>query len=501
MSQTALRHTLLTLLWVLSIAVFFRWWGTTLRSPGLLLWTLFYLALYLATAFTIYGRGIRTRHREVWRPAVLWTTLVLVVLGAHAVLPQIHLRGQAVQTVAFVSVMDVVFPCWIMVRVVGLLWEPILVRVSVLTLGPVIILSGMFAYMIPMPGASHAGPLPPLSPDQESLRDRLATHVHVLASEIGERNNRTYGALQRAATFVEDELAAVGYTVTPQYYDVGGRPFHNMEVVLPGVQRPDEIIVVGGHYDSAEGTPGANDNASGTAALLELARLLHQEQFARTIRFVAFVNEEPPYFNTEGMGSWQYAARAAERGERVVAMVSLETVGYFRTEPESQRYPPLFDLFYPDRGDFIAFVGNLASRSLVRRAIAVFRRTTRFPSQGVAAPPQVPGVTWSCHSAFWIHGFKAIMITDTAPFRYPHYHQLTDTVDRLDYERMARVVEGVAEVIRHLAGPVERSQAQSTQHGPRWHPNAGSTSSVREPEGLAPRYRRSMSASEAPRWR
>jgi hypothetical protein len=140
--------------------------------------------------------------------------------------------------------------------------------------------------------------------------------------------------------------------------------------------------------------------------------------------------------------------------ENIVAMISMETIGYFKTEPGTQHYPPLFNLFYPDRGDFIGFVGNLASRSLVRRSIRVFRETTALPSEGVAAVEQIPGITWSDHSSFWAYGYKAFMITDTAPFRFPHYHEPTDTPDRLDYDRMTRVVVGTAEILRDLAQPV-----------------------------------------------
>ena len=262
-------------------------------------------------------------------------------------------------------------------------------------------------------------------------------------------------AVRRLAKHPNVDLVAAA-DVRPQALEAfraeyGGRTFENVEVAIRGGDRPEQIVVVGGHYDSVEGSPGADDNASGTAAVLELARLLRGEQFGRTVRFVAFVNEEPPFFSTEWMGSWQYAARAAEQDDNIVAMISLETVGFYQEGQGSQGYPPPFNLFYPDVGNFIGFVGNLPSRALVRRSIATFRRTTQFPSEGVAAPEQIPGVWWSDHAPFWIHGFKAIMITDTAPFRNPHYHQSSDTPDRLNYEKMARVVTGVAEVVRDLA--------------------------------------------------
>jgi Zn-dependent M28 family amino/carboxypeptidase len=171
----------------------------------------------------------------------------------------------------------------------------------------------------------------------------------------------------------------------------------------------------------------------------------------RTIRFAAFVNEEPPFFFTGRMGSAVYAKEQRRSGAKIAAMFSLETIGYFSDRPGSQRYPfPLRGL-YPDRGCFIAFVGNLASRRLVRRSIRTFRRHARLPSEGIAAPGYLPGVFWSDQWAFWRQGYRAVMITDTAPFRYPFYHTPQDTPDKLDYDRMAHLVAGLAEVVRDLA--------------------------------------------------
>ncbi len=208
-------------------------------------------------------------------------------------------------------------------------------------------------------------------------------------------------------------------------------------------------IVVGAHYDTVPGSPGADDNASGVAVLIELAALLKGETLP--IRFVAFANEEMPYFQGPEMGSWTWARRARERGEPIRAMYSLEMLGYYRDAPGSQRYPPPLGLFYPDRADFIAFVGDLGARSLVRDSIRLFREKSMFPSEGVAAPAFIPGVTWSDHWSFRSHGFPAIMITDTAFNRYPHYHLPSDTPDKLDYERMARVTLGLAAMLKDLA--------------------------------------------------
>ncbi len=296
--------------------------------------------------------------------------------------------------------------------------------------------------MVMMPGRSHTGPLPPLSADETRLRDRLRAHVTVLAGEIGERNTLSPGALQEAAGYVESRFHDLGLAVRKEEYRAGGKPVANLEVELKGTDRPDEVVVIGAHYDTVPGSPGANDNASGVAAVLELARLLRDAKPVRTVRFVAFANEEPPWFQTGNMGSRVYARRARERGEKIVAMLSLETIGCYSDEPGSQHYPPPFHLLYPDTGNFIGFVGDLGSRPLVRRAIRTFRATTPFPSEGLAAPGWIEGVGWSDHWSFRQEGYPAIMVTDTAPFRYPQYHEAEDTPERLDYDRMARVVAG-----------------------------------------------------------
>jgi Zn-dependent M28 family amino/carboxypeptidase len=179
--------------------------------------------------------------------------------------------------------------------------------------------------------------------------------------------------------------------------------------------------------------------------LIELARM------GLPAIFVAFANEEMPYFQSGEMGSLAYAARAAAAGDQIAAMLSLEMLGFYRDEPGSQGYPPPLSWFYPDRGDFIGFVGDIGSRALVRGAIGAFREAARFPSQGVAAPAAIPGVTWSDHWSFRQHGYPAIMVTDTAFYRYPHYHLPSDTAEKLDYLRMARVALGLAAVIKELA--------------------------------------------------
>lgn len=215
------------------------------------------------------------------------------------------------------------------------------------------------------------------------------------------------------------------------------------------VNPPQATIVVGAHYDTVPGSPGADDNASAVAALIELAGLLGRERLP--IRFVAFANEELPYFMGPDMGSWVSAKRSRDRGEKLCAMLSLEMLGYYRDEPGSQRYPAPLGLFYPDRGNYIAFVGDLGAFRLVRKCFLKFKKNSSFPAQWLSGPASIPGVTHSDHWSFRNLGFPAIMVTDTAYNRNPHYHQASDTPDTLDYPRMAAVTLGLAAMLKELA--------------------------------------------------
>jgi hypothetical protein len=313
--------------------------------------------------------------------------------------------------------------------------------------------------MTGVPGTPHRGPLPPLTAEEQALAPRLKRHIEAIASR--EHNVAQYDELEKSARYIEATLESYGYTVNRQAFDVADlgsivRRVRNIEVVIdPREPRPaTETLVVGAHYDSAIGAPGANDNGSGVAAVIELARLLGdlKGKAPRRIRLVLFVNEEMPYFRTQEMGSWQYAAALKARNERVVGMYSLETIGWFADEPGSQRYPFPFGLMFPDRGDFLAFVGMLDARPLLRASIGSFRSNTKFPTIGGVAPAFIPGIDFSDHWAFSEHGFPAIMLTDTAPYRYPHYHTFGDTPDKVDAEKLARIVKGVERMIKEMAG-------------------------------------------------
>jgi hypothetical protein len=328
-------------------------------------------------------------------------------------------------------------------------------RAALIRVGGLLLVLGVGVWwawftMIRMPLKSYDGPWLPLSPEETVLRDGLRRDIQALAGDIGERNIFRPDRLKAAADFIEAAFIKAGHTVQTQAYSVQSVPCRNLEVQISGREQLQEIVVVGAHYDSVSGSPGANDNASGVAALLALARALAGAQPARTLRLVAFVNEEPPFFQTGEMGSQVYAKRCRERGENIVGMISLETIGYFSEVAGSQKYPFPLRLFYPSRGNFIGFVGNTKSKELVRQCVASFRRQVKFPSEGAALPGGITGVDWSDHWAFWQEGYCAIMVTDTAPFRYPYYHTAGDTPDELDYERLARLVSGLEKVVREL---------------------------------------------------
>ncbi|MFA9477719.1 M28 family peptidase [Phycisphaerales bacterium AB-hyl4] len=314
------------------------------------------------------------------------------------------------------------------------------------------ILAGAGVYMMWMPGQSHRGPLPELTTEQAELRDRLAEHVRALAEGIGERNMNAEGSLAEAAAYVSDAFREVGYTPERHTYSVDGESVENIIAEVPGTDTPERIVVVAAHYDTVPGSPGANDNASGVAALIELARHFQDRPQPVTLRFISFVNEEPPFFQTEDMGSYQYARDMARRGDDIIAMMSMDGIGYYDESASSQQYPVgAIGWVYPSEGDFLAFVGRTRDAGLVREAVGAFRASAAFPSQGAALPGAIAGVGWSDHWAFWQHGYPGFMVTDTLPFRDPHYHGPGDTAERLDYNRMARVVTGLAGVVEAMA--------------------------------------------------
>jgi len=303
-----------------------------------------------------------------------------------------------------------------------------------------------------MPGSSHRGALPAASASQQALAQQLRQHVQAIAAQ--EHNVHHPAALEAVANYLESELESYGYQVLRQEFLASGVKVRNLEVTVPSQSAPGQrAIVVGAHYDSAHETPGANDNATGTAAVLALAQSLKNlgATAQSDVMLVLYTNEEPPYFKTPLMGSHVHAQALKSKGVPVTAMLSLETMGYFSDVAGSQKYPWPLNQFYPTQGDFIAFVATPGDLGLVRKVVRSFRSNAAFPSEGIAAPRFIPGVDYSDHAAYLDAGYPALMVTDTAPYRYPHYHTRQDTPDKVDFDRLARVVQGLEGVVRDLA--------------------------------------------------
>ena len=328
----------------------------------------------------------------------------------------------------------------------------------------VVVLIAMTAFFV----FYRPGPLPPnpavqeivktqvTSPPEPSTEEKLKGIVDHLSVTIGPRNLGHYDALNQSADWIEGEFKKYGYTVQRQTFQVRERDCFNLIAELPGQSAADEIIIVGAHYDSAYETPGANDNGSGVAAMLVIAEKLAQFKPQRTLRFVAFTNEEPPFFQREGqMGSLVYARSCRAANDKIVAVLALETMGYFTDEPNSQKYPAVIAPFYPSVGNFLGFVANMSSKPLAQDVEAKFKEVCPVPSLSAGLPDFIKGVGWSDHWSFWQAGYQGIMITDTALFRYEHYHEPTDTPDKLNFPVFAKCVDGLAKVVEHLTDKPE----------------------------------------------
>lgn len=294
---------------------------------------------------------------------------------------------------------------------------------------------------------------------QDSSRacpDLLFRHVDMLAGVIGPRYPGNRGTMAATAGYIEGQLKALGLTVARETYDINGESVHNLVVNIPGTHLPNDIVILGAHYDSTPTTPGADDNGSAVAVLIETARLLKDIIPRRSIRFVAFACEESPYFHTGEMGSMIHAQGCVERRENVVAMLCLEMVGYFVDGENSQQVPPAIPKWlrrlFPSRGNFLAAVANPRSWKLCWQFRRGFKKATRFPLFSIVLPERIPEIHLSDHRSFWQHGFPALMLTDTSFLRNPNYHQWTDTADTLDYNRMAQVTLGVVSAVRRISG-------------------------------------------------
>lgn len=323
-------------------------------------------------------------------------------------------------------------------------------------------MAAVAGYMIVLPLQPHDGTSPePGAEDQDRAR-RLRAHVTAVASVP--HNIDHYRALEAAACYIEQQLREMGFTPLLQEYVVDGRPVRNIEIILPAAANASaatrggtglpSTLVIGAHYDSADDSPGANDNGTSVAALIEIARELSRAPIAGQrldIRLVFFVNEEAPYGKTDAMGSLRHARMLKQSGVPVTGMIALETLGYFSDAANSQRYPFPFGMIYPTTGNFVAFVGLLGARRLVGTCLKAFRASGAFPSIGGVAPGFIPGIDLSDHWAYDHCGFPALMVTDTAPFRNPYYHTRGDLPGTVDYQSLARITAGLTRMVAAIA--------------------------------------------------
>jgi Zn-dependent M28 family amino/carboxypeptidase len=295
-----------------------------------------------------------------------------------------------------------------------------------------------------------------MPPSHQAIESALRLHVDRLAGLIGPRIYDIPKSIEAAMGYIRGQWASMQHEIVEEPFDALGLTAKNLIVERQGSSKASEIILLGAHYDTVPSTPGADDNASAVAVLLEVSHLLKDHTGKRTARYVAFACEEPPYFNLDSMGSQHHARQARKRGENIIGMLCLEMVGYFSDEPGSQQIPRTIPKavrwLFPKRGNFLAAVGNLASWKLAYRFRFGFKRGTRLRLFSICLPEKVGEIRLSDNSSFWDQGYPALMLIDTSFLRNPHYHQPTDTPDTLDYARMTEVTLGVAAAMKRLLG-------------------------------------------------
>jgi len=283
----------------------------------------------------------------------------------------------------------------------------------------------------------------------DNLEANLKSHVTFLSKTIGDRNYLDTEKLNQAADYIEEKLRSFKCEVKRQPFKAENKTYYNIETEVKGAS--DEIIVIGAHYDTVIGTPGADDNASGVAGILELARMAAEKPLSVTVRFVAFALEEPPFFRTKNMGSYVYAESLKKMGAKIEGMIALEMIGYFCDKEGCQYYSlPFFKWFYPKKGNYLAFVGDIGSRKFTQKIKKAFMKSSSMPVESLNTIPLVPGIDLSDHLSFWSFGYDAFMITDTAFYRNPHYHAKSDTAEKLDYKKMAEFITGLYRALGEL---------------------------------------------------
>ena len=299
------------------------------------------------------------------------------------------------------------------------------------------------------PGTLYESAVEALTPEETALREEMRVDVAKLSVDIGPRNaGESLSSVLAAEQWIVDRLRSHGLEPRRDEVDLGGVSVANIAVSFPGAKRPDEIIVIGAHYDTVFRSPGANDNASGVALLLATAKRLRDVPIGRTVRIVFFVNEEYPFSSGIQMGSKVYAQRCRARNDDIVAMICVDSVGYYASAPGSQKYPA-FIFGLPSKGNFIAFASNRENQQLLDRVVELFQIQSRFPSIGVASDSKDAGR--SDHAPFWWQGYPAILMSDTSMYRDPHYHSPTDTAENLNYDEMARLAKGFIKTVQVMA--------------------------------------------------
>jgi len=286
--------------------------------------------------------------------------------------------------------------------------------------------------------------------------ENLKEHVYTIVEKFDDRVYSNTQMLNATAKYIYNEFSKYSDDVSYQTYELKEfvndetSEYRNVIANFKGSKPCDDgLRIVGGHYDTFGGQVGANDNTSSVAALLELARVLKLNTPKCDVQLVSYTLEEPPAFRTPKMGSFIHAKRLKERGVKVKLAIALDMIGFYSDEPNSQSYPvPLMDLYYPRQANFISIVSNLSNILEVREAKNIFKKTSNLPVYSINAPDSIPGIDFSDHQNYWKFDYPALMISDTAFYRSANYHTEHDTPDTLDYEKMAKVVEGVYAMIK-----------------------------------------------------
>ena len=271
----------------------------------------------------------------------------------------------------------------------------------------------------------------------EKLEAALLEHVKKLSVEIPKNSRSSYDSVKLSAEYIRGEFKKAGYRSAYQEYKINNMSFRNISAIKEAANK--RLIIIGAHYD-AYFNPGADDNMSSVAVLLETAKAAFDLDPSYSVNFVAFVNEEPPNFRTDTMGSYVYARNLKEEDADLEGAIILECVGFYSDKPASQTYPPLFGFFYPNKGNFLALISNFSSSKFAGTVEKAFKGSTSLPLKKAVTFDFVPGVDFSDNWGFWKVGYPAVMLTDTAFFRNPNYHSSHDTFETLDYQKMSEIV-------------------------------------------------------------